>query len=202
MFCTPGLVFDGTEGVGYCFHILRAQIRFRRYRGRWVPFSTFRRPNMFFTVPKGRIPFSCFACPDSFSAVPRASGHVFMFALSDSFLAVPSATGPVFGRLDSFPTVPRSSGPVFKFCAPRHVFDGTEGVPSRFHVLRSQIRFPRNRGRRVQFPSFALKDSFLAVPRVSGPVFMFCAHGLFFGDTKGVDSEFNVLRVRTHFRRY
>jgi hypothetical protein len=60
MFCAPGLVFGGTMGVGSRFHVLRSLTRFRRYRGR-------------------RVPFSCFARPESCSAVPRASDPVFMF---------------------------------------------------------------------------------------------------------------------------
>jgi hypothetical protein len=59
MFCASGLVFDGTEGVGSCFHIFCPRSCFPRYRGRWVPFS-------------------CFARPDSFSAVSRASYYVFL----------------------------------------------------------------------------------------------------------------------------
>jgi hypothetical protein len=47
-----------------------------------------------------------------------------------------------------------------------------------------------------------LPDSFSAVPRASGPFFMFCAPGLIFGGTKGVGSRFHVLRDCTHFRRY
>jgi hypothetical protein len=42
------------------FHVLRSGTRFRRYRGR-------------------RVPFSCLALPDSFSAVPRASAPVLMY---------------------------------------------------------------------------------------------------------------------------
>jgi hypothetical protein len=64
MFCIPGLIFVGIEGgaecVGSRLHILHAQIRFRRCRGR-------------------RVPFSCFALPNSFWAVPNASGPVFLF---------------------------------------------------------------------------------------------------------------------------
>jgi hypothetical protein len=119
MFCAPGLVFDDTEGVGYCFlvlrslnhfdgaecvgshfYVLRARTRFRWYRGRQIPFSCFK-------------------------------------------------------RSDSFSTVPRSSGPVFMFCAPRLVFDGTEGVGSRFHVLSARTRFRRYRGRQISFSCFA-----------------------------------------------
>jgi hypothetical protein len=103
---------------------------------------------------------------------------------------------------NSFSAVPRALGPVFVFCAPRLVFGGTEGVGSRFHVLRAHTRFRRFWGRRVPFSCFALPDSFSAVPRVSGPVFMFCSPGLVFSGIEGVGSLFHVLRYRTRFRRY
>jgi hypothetical protein len=74
-----------------------------------------------------------------------------------------------------FPAVLRASAPVFMFYAPGQVFDGSEGVGSRFHVLCSRSRFPRYRECRVPFSCFALPDSFSAVPRASGPFFMFCA---------------------------
>jgi hypothetical protein len=148
MFCDPGLVFGVTGGVGSRFIILRARTRFRRFRGRRVPFSFLARPYLF-------------------SAVPRASGLFFMF------------------------------------CDPGLVFGDTEGVPSRFHVLRSRTRFRRYRGRPFPFSCFpildtfscfALPDSFLALPRVSGPFFMFCAPGLVFGGNGCVGSLFHVLR--------
>jgi hypothetical protein len=63
MFCAPGLVFGGTQGVGSHFHVLRSQTRFQWCGGRQVPFS-------------------CFALPNSFSVVPRASCPVFMFCAS------------------------------------------------------------------------------------------------------------------------
>jgi hypothetical protein len=107
-----------------------------------------------------------------------------------------------FALPDSFSTVARVSGPVFMFCSPGLIFGGSEGVGSRFHVLRSRTHFRRYRGRRVQFSCFALPDSFSAVPWASGPVFMFCAPGLVFGCTVGVGSSFHVLRYRTYFRRY
>jgi hypothetical protein len=87
------------------------------------------------------------------------------------------------------------------FSTPRLIFDCTEGVGSRFHVLRARNRFRLYRGRRDPFSCFALPDSFSTVPRASGPVFMFCAHGLIFGGTEGVGSLFHVLRSRTRFRR-
>jgi hypothetical protein len=135
MFCASGLVFGSTEGVGSHFHVLRARTQFRRYRGR-------------------RLPFLCFALLDSFSSVPRASGPVFMFcARSTHFrrcrvLRLPFSC---FARPNSFSSVSTASGPVFIFCAPGLYFGGTEGVWSRFHVLRSRTCFRRCRLRRVPF---------------------------------------------------
>jgi hypothetical protein len=113
------------------------------------------------------------------------------------------------------------SGPVFRFCAPVLVFGGTEGVGSRFHVLQSRTCFGRYLGRRVPFSCFVLPDSFSALPRASGPVFMFCtsglvfgvtegvgpvfvfcAPGLIFGDSEGAVSRFHLLRSGTCFWRY
>jgi hypothetical protein len=127
MFSALELIFDGTEGVGSCFHVLRSETLFRRFRVRRVPFSCFALPKLIlgntedvgsrflvfyartsFRQYRGRrVPFSCFALPNSFSAVPRASS--------------------------SF----------FKFCAPGLILGGTEGVGSRFHVFRSRTRFRR-----------------------------------------------------------
>jgi hypothetical protein len=42
----------------------------------------------------------------------------------------------------------------------------------------------------------------LAVPRAWGPVFMFCAPRLVFGDIEVFGSRFHVLRARTSFRPY
>jgi hypothetical protein len=166
LFCAPGPILGGTDGVGSRFHVLRSRTHFRRYRGRWVSFSCFKLPDSFLAISRRRVPLSCFALPNSFSAVPRVSGAVFMFSL----------LGLIFG--------------------------GTECVGSSFHVLRSRTHFRRYRRRRVPFSCFALPDLFLAVPRASGPVFMFCAPGLIFDDTKGVGSRFLVLRSQTYFRRY
>jgi hypothetical protein len=94
------------------------------------------------------------------------------------------------------------SRPVFMFCALGHIFGGTEGVGSRFHVSRSRTRFRRYRRRRVSFYCFALSDSFSTVPRASTPVFMFCAPGPVFGSIDIVGSRFNVLHSMTHFQRY
>jgi hypothetical protein len=107
------------------------------------------------------------------------------------------------------------------FYAPGLIFGKNVGVGSRFHVLRTWTRFWRRGGRRVPFSSFALPDSFSAVLRASGLVFMFCApvlifgcivdvmsrfHGLrfpelVFGRTEGVVSRSHVLRTRFRFRR-
>jgi hypothetical protein len=87
------------------------------------------------------------------------------------------------------------------FCPPELIFGGTEGVGSRFHVLRTQTHFKRYRGRRVPFSCFGRHYSFLAVPSAYGPVFMVCAPGHVFGVAECVESRFHVLRSRTRFRR-
>jgi hypothetical protein len=100
-----------------------------------------------------------------------------------------------FAFLDSFSANRRASGLDFLFCAPGHVFDGTEGVGSRFHVLRSRARFRRYRGRRIPFSFFARPDSFSKVLMASCPVSVFCAPRLIFGGTDSVGSHFHLLRT-------
>jgi hypothetical protein len=107
-----------------------------------------------------------------------------------------------FALPDSFSAFPKAYVPILMFCAPGLIFGGIEGVGSRFHVLRSRTHFRRYRGCGVPFSCFTLPDSFSAVPRASGPVFLFCPPGLIFGGLQDVWSRFHVLRSRTHFRRY
>jgi hypothetical protein len=199
MFCAPGLIFGGTEGVDTRFHVLRSRNSFRRYRGH-------------------RVPFSCFACPYSFSAVPRASTPVFLFCapgiVFDGAVGVVSRLHVLrartrfrryrgrrhpfscFARPNSVSTVPRASCLVFMFCAPRLIFGGTDGVVSRFHVFRARTRIQRYRGRLLPFSCFARSESISAVPRESCPDFMFCAPGIGFGRVEVVVSRFHVFRRR------
>jgi hypothetical protein len=205
IFCALVLIFGCTEGISSRFHVLRSRTHFRRNCVR-------------------RVPFSCFTLSDSFFAIPRASGPVFMFyapglifggteGVGSRFHVLRSRTHfrryrgrPVsfscFALPDSFSAVPRASGLVFIFYAPGLIYGGTEGVRSRFHVVRSRTYFRLYRGRWVPYSCFARPDSFSAVPRASGPVFMFCAPGLFFGGTEGFGSRFHILRSRIHLRRY
>jgi hypothetical protein len=219
MFCAPEHVFGGAEVVGSCFLVLRSRTRFRRNRGR-------------------RLPFSCFALPNSFSTTPGASSPVFMFCAPGHIFGSTEGVGSQFhilrsrtrfrryrgrwvpfsciARPKSFSAVLRASGPVLKYCAPGLVFGGTEGVGYRFHVLHARNHFRRYRGRRVPFSYFALPGSFSVVPfscfvlpgtfselwRASGPVFVFCAPGRVLGGIEGVGSRFQILRCRTRFRRY
>jgi hypothetical protein len=185
MYCAMGLIFDGTDDVETRFQILRSRTRFGQYRRRRVQFSCYALPDSFYSVPGVSFLFSCFALPNSFLTLPRKSGPVFKFALPNSFCAVP-----------------RVSGPVFMFCATGLIFGGTDGVGSRSHVLHSKTHFRRYRGRRVPFSLFTLPDSFSALRRELGLVFMFCSPGLIFGDTEGVEYHFHVLRSRTHFGWY
>jgi hypothetical protein len=162
MFCAPGLVFGGTDGVGSRFLILGARTHFRRYRGRRVPFLMFCPHGLVFDVTEG---------------------------VRSSFLFLRSQTRfrRYRGCWVSFSAVTRASGPIFIFCPPGH-----EGVGSRFHILRFRTQFRRYRVCRVSFSYFGRSNSFSAVPRASGPVFMFCALELVFGGTKGVGSLFHV----------
>jgi hypothetical protein len=126
IFCAPGLIFGGTEGAASRLHVLNSLTHFGLYRGRQVLSSCFTLSDSFWEVPSasGPIfgtdgvgpPFSCFALPNSFSTVPRSSDPVFMFCVPES-------------------------GPIFMFCALGLVFNGTGGVESRFHILRSQTHF-------------------------------------------------------------
>jgi hypothetical protein len=59
------------------------------------------------------------------------------------------------------------------FCAPDLIFGGPEGDGFRFNVLRAGNNFRRYGGRRVPISCFALLESFLTVPSVSGPVFKY-----------------------------
>jgi hypothetical protein len=76
---------------------------------------------------------------------------------------------------------------VFIFCAAELFFDDTEGVESRFHVLRCRTLFRQYRGQSVSISCFALPDSFSAAPRASGQVSMFCAPELVFSRTEVVE---------------
>jgi hypothetical protein len=185
MLCAPGLVYGGTEGVGYHFHVMRARTHFRRYRGSAVLLSSF-------------------ALPGIFLAVPSASGHVFMFCTPRLVSAVPSATSTVimFYAPGIVSAVPRASGPIFMFCSPGVVFGGTEDVRSRFHVLRARTRFSFVPRASCPVFMFCAPGLISAIPSVSCPVFMFCAPGHVFGITAGIGSRFHVLLCQTRFRRY
>jgi hypothetical protein len=100
-----------------------------------------------------------------------------------------------------FSAVSRASGHFFMFCSLGHVFGGTEDVGFLFHILRVRRHSRRYRGCWVLFSCFACPESFSAVPRASGPVFMFCMPGLIFGGSEGVGTRFHLLRARIHFRR-
>jgi hypothetical protein len=131
-----------------------------------------------------RVPFSCFVLPDTFLAVARAS------VLISKFCAL--------GHVSA---VRRASGLFFMFCVPVLVFGDTEGVGSRFHVLCTRTNLWWYRRRPLSFSCFALTETFSAVCRPSGPVFMFCVPEHIFGGTNGVRSRFHVLRSQPLFRR-
>jgi hypothetical protein len=144
LFCTPGIIFVGSEVVENSFLVLRTRTYFRRYRG-------------------PRVPFSCFALPDLFSTVSRESGPVFMFCtLGLIFFGTEGAGSRFhilrgqtlfwryrwrrvpfssFARPNSFLAVPPASGHVLMFCTSGLVFGGFDGIWSRFQALRPRTHF-------------------------------------------------------------
>jgi hypothetical protein len=175
MFCAPGLIFGRTEGVGSRFHVLRSRTRFPWYRGVGSCFFILRSQT-------------------HFRHVTRASGPVLMFYAPGLVFDGTEGIGSRLNVLRGWTLFWRYRGRRVPFSTPRVVFGDTEVVGSHFHVFGAQTHFRRYNGRRLLFSCFALPDSFPEVSRASGPVFMFCAPVLVFGDTEGVVSRFHVLR--------
>jgi hypothetical protein len=186
VFCAPGLVFICIEVVGSPFHVLRSRTHFRRFRG-----------------SSGLVFISC-ASGLIFGGIECVRSRFHVFRSRTCFRRYRGRRVPFscFALPNSFSMVPWASGPVFTFYVPGLVFGDTGGVRSVFHVLCAQTLFQLYRGHQAPFSCFALPDSFSAVPRASGPIFMFCAHGLIFGGTESVRSRFHVFRSPTCFRRY
>jgi hypothetical protein len=129
-----------------------------------------------------RVPFSSFARPDSFSAVPRASGAVLMLCAPGLIFGGTEGVRYCYHGLrartrfrrlrglrvafscfalpNSFSAVLRASGPVLMFCAPRLVFDGSEGFGSRFNVLRAQTCFADKDGFGSRFQVLCSRNHF------------------------------------------
>jgi hypothetical protein len=197
MFCAPGLIFGGTEGADYRYLVLRSRNHFQRYRARRVSFSCFTLPNPFLAVPTAPGPVFIFCAPGlGFGGTEGVGFRFHVLRSRTRFQRYRRRLVPLsfFALPDSFSAVLRASCPVFMFCAPGLVFGGTDGVGSRFHVLRSRNHFQRYRGRRVPISYFALPDPFLTFTRALVPDFIFCAPVHVFGGTEGVVSRFKVLR--------
>jgi hypothetical protein len=186
MFCVPGLIFGRTGGIGSRLHVLCASKSFSAVLRTLDPIFMCCALGLIFGVTEGV--GTRFNVLRSRTRVRWYRGRGVPFSC--------------FALLDSFLEVPRASGPFLTFYAPGLILSGTDGVGSLFHVLRSRTHFRWYGGHRVPFSCFALPDSFSAIPRASGPFFMFCAPRLVFGDTRGVGSCLYVLRSRTHFQRY
>jgi hypothetical protein len=157
MFCAPGLIIGGNEGAGSHFYILRSRSHFPRYRGRPVPFSSF-------------------AHPDLFSTILRASGLVFLFCALRLIFGGTQGVGSRFHVLHARTHFRRYRvrRVTFSYFARPDQFQLSRGRHVPFLFLHTRTRFRWYRGRRVPFSCFALPDTFLAVPRASCPVFMFC----------------------------
>jgi hypothetical protein len=71
MFCAPGLILGGIEGVGSHFHVLRFVIVLGGTEGARSSFHILRFRTRFGRYRGCPVPFSCFALTDLFSAIPR-----------------------------------------------------------------------------------------------------------------------------------
>jgi hypothetical protein len=198
MFCAPGLIFGGMDDIRSYYHVVRSRTHYQRYRGRRVP-------DPFSTVPRASGPVLKFCPPEPvFGGTKGVRSHFRGLCSRTHFRRYRRRRVPYtcFALPEPFSSIPSTSGPVFMFSAPGLIFGGTDGVGSRFHVLRSRTCFRRSRQRRVPFSCIALPDSYSAGARTSGQVYMFCAPEPDFRSIDGFRSRFHVLRSRTHFRRY
>jgi hypothetical protein len=106
IFCAPENVFRRTVGVGSCFHDLRSQTRFRRYRGLLVQFSWFALPDAFSTIEGTSGPVFMFCALGQ-----RASEHVFLFCALGLVFGGSEGVGSIFALPNSFSAVPCALGP-------------------------------------------------------------------------------------------
>jgi hypothetical protein len=81
------------------------------------------------------------------------------------------------------------------FFAAGLISGGIEGAGASYIFLLYWTRFRRCGGRRVQFSYFVLSDSFFAVSRVRGPVFIF-------DGTEGPHILFSCFAISNHFWWY
>jgi hypothetical protein len=144
MFCAPGHVFDGMESVRSRFHVLRSRTRFRRLRGRRVPFSCFMRPNSFSTVSTTSGPVFMFCTPRHIFDGAKGVGSNFRVLRSRTrFRRFRGRPIPFtcFASCTHFRRLQRRPVPFLCFALSNTFFGGSEGVGSRFQVLRSRTRF-------------------------------------------------------------
>jgi hypothetical protein len=137
------------------------------------PIFKFYALGVIFDVLRALDRFSSFEPRVSFSTIPRALGAVSKLCASELILGSIEGDGSgnhvlrsqahfwryqgryvqflSFPLQDSFSTILGALSPIFMFSAHRLDFNGTMGVGSNFHVLRSRTRFGRYRRRWVYF---------------------------------------------------
>jgi hypothetical protein len=118
VFCAPEPVFDGTEGAESRFHVLLSKTHFRRYRERWVPFSTFTLPDPFWAVPRVLGTVLMFFSPGPVLGGTEGAGYrIYVFPYRTCFGRYRGRQIPFscVAHSDLFSAVLRASGPVFIF---------------------------------------------------------------------------------------
>jgi hypothetical protein len=144
MFCAPKLIFDGTECVGSRFHVFSPTDSISTVPRASGPVFMFCVPRFIFDETEGvGSGFHVLRYGLVFGVTKGVGSHFHVLRSQTCLWRCGGRRLPLscFTLPDSFSAVPSVSGLVFMFCAHRLNFDGTEGVGSRFHVLRAQIYF-------------------------------------------------------------
>jgi hypothetical protein len=121
MFSAPQHVFGGTEGVRSRFYFLCSLSRFRRCRGRRVPFSNFSLPNSLSAVPWATGPVFMSCAPElAFGGTEDFGSRFHVFRSRTCFRRNRGSRVPFscFPLPNSLSAISRASCPVFMFCVP------------------------------------------------------------------------------------
>jgi hypothetical protein len=144
MFCALTLILGSIVGVGSSFHVLPSKTRFGGTEDAESSFHVLRSRTRFRQYTKGVGTNFYILCSRTYFRRYRGCWVQFYFLRSQTrferyrgrmvqFLC--------FALPDSFWIILRAPSLAFRFCTMGLVLDGTEGVKSSFHILRSRTHF-------------------------------------------------------------